>query len=49
MICNPDDCGIPDLPTNENVYTSAVIVTSSLEPPITPESYNPKVVRLWVW
>lgn len=44
VICNVDaSCGIPsDLP-DKNVYTTAIIITSSLQ------DYKPKIVRLWVW
>jgi len=44
VICSMDDCNIPDLP-EENVYTSAVLITSTFE----DKRYDPKIVRLWVW
>ena len=44
VICTQGSCGSP--PEKDTVYTSAVIVTSSLK---TPPTYNPKVVRLYLW
>jgi len=45
VVCEPNNCGIPSsLSDKERVYTSAVIISSSLE-----SSYDPKIVRLWVW
>ena len=44
VICTQGSCGSP--PEQDTVYTSAVIVTSSLKAPTT---YNPKVVRLYLW
>ena len=45
VICTQGSCGSP--PEKDTVYTSAVIVTSSLK--TTPPTYNPKVVRLYLW
>ncbi|MEK6951539.1 MAG: hypothetical protein AABX29_00835 [Nanoarchaeota archaeon] len=45
VICTQGNCGSP--PEKDTVYTSAVIVTSSLK--TTPPTYNPKVVRLYLW
>ncbi|MEK6951527.1 MAG: hypothetical protein AABX29_00775 [Nanoarchaeota archaeon] len=45
IICTQGSCGSP--PEKDTVYTSAVIVTSSLK--TTPPTYNPKVVRLYLW
>ncbi len=44
VICTQGSCGSP--PEEDTVYTSAVIVTSSLK---APPTYNPKVVRLYLW
>ena len=44
VICTQGSCGSP--PEKDTVYTSAVIVTSSLK---TTPPYNPKVVRLYLW
>lgn len=43
VICTQGNCGSP--PEKDAVYTSAVIVTSSLK----SKDYNPKVVRLYLW
>lgn len=45
VICTQGSCGSP--PEEDTVYTSAIIVTSSLK--TTPPAYNPKIVRLYLW
>ena len=46
VICETS-CGIPGSLPNKEVYTTAVVITSSLESNC-PEC-KPKIVRLWVW
>jgi len=43
VICNEGYCGLP--PEKDTVYTSAVIITSSVK----SQNYNPKIARLYIW
>lgn len=43
VICEEGKCGLP--PEKDTVYTSAVIITSSVK----SQNYNPKIARLYFW